>query len=162
MKRIHLLEFEDQVWFPNIFRNYLTEILHYQITTYKIYAPVVGKIKSVLQQTDCKQIIDLCSGLEAARYFKFKRCSKKKKIIRYLGIDVVERIALCISHRKGTLTSVASKTDLPTSQALAETQRKVEVSVLVNNMLHIGSKPNPRPPSPDGSGLCEGSGADSL
>ena len=62
MKRFHLFEFTDQPWLPAMFRIYLVEFLQWQITTYKIYTPLVKKLKDVLQRIDCHQIVDICSG----------------------------------------------------------------------------------------------------
>lgn len=68
MKRINLFEFEDQSWFPSQFRSLITDLLEYQITTFDVYLPVVPKIKEVMENINCHQIIDLCSG-------KFKKHS---------------------------------------------------------------------------------------
>ena len=59
---MRLFEFTDQPWLPSIFRNYVLELLQWQLTTYEIYTPLVTKLKDVLQQIDCHQIVDICSG----------------------------------------------------------------------------------------------------
>ena len=62
MRRVHLFEFEDQTWLPRLFRDYLTGLLHYQITRSRVYAPAARKLKDWMQKTNCTQIVDLCSG----------------------------------------------------------------------------------------------------
>ena len=62
MKRIHLFEFEDQPWFPKLFRRFITDLIQYQQTTFDVYTPVVPKIMEIMQKLNCRQIIDLCSG----------------------------------------------------------------------------------------------------
>jgi hypothetical protein len=62
MKRIHLFEFEDQPWFPKLFRGFMTDLIQYQQTNSDVYTPLVPKIMEIMQKLDCRQIIDLCSG----------------------------------------------------------------------------------------------------
>ena len=62
MKRYHLFEFNDQPWLPAIFRNFLTDILQYHLTSSKVYQPALPLIREVLQKTGYKTVIDLCSG----------------------------------------------------------------------------------------------------
>jgi len=61
-KRIHLFEFEDQKWFPQLLRNYVTDFLQYLANKVKVYEPVVDVINETLQKSDTTQIIDLGSG----------------------------------------------------------------------------------------------------
>lgn len=61
MIRLHLFEFEDQVWFPKRIRNLITDILGHLVKN-DLYLPSTNKIKEVMQQADCDQIIDLCAG----------------------------------------------------------------------------------------------------
>ena len=62
MRRVQLFEFEDQTWLPRMFRDYLTTLLHYQITSSRVYASAAPKLKDGMQQTNCTQIVDLGSG----------------------------------------------------------------------------------------------------
>lgn len=62
MKRIHLFEFEDLAWFPNWSRRCLTRmmvVMHKILNTSGEMAELVNK---VLNKTDSKRIVDLCSG----------------------------------------------------------------------------------------------------
>ena len=62
MGRIHLFEFEDQKWFPDFLRNYMTDFLQYLSNKAKIYKPIVPIIKKGLNESGTNQIIDLGSG----------------------------------------------------------------------------------------------------
>jgi hypothetical protein len=59
VKRRHLFEFMDQTWFPKLFRGFITDLIQYQLAEYDVYAPIVPKIKEVMQKLNCRQIIDL-------------------------------------------------------------------------------------------------------
>ena len=46
MPRFHLLEFEDQRWFPKIIRNYMTDFLQFvtnQFDLFKASVPILQK-----------------------------------------------------------------------------------------------------------------------
>lgn len=60
--RIHLFEWEDQRWFPNMLRNNMTDFLRNVIFWQKIYAPAVDILQKILKVTGHTKIIDLCSG----------------------------------------------------------------------------------------------------
>lgn len=62
MGRIHLFEFEDQKWFPDFLRNYMTDFLQYLSNKAKIYKPIIPIIKKGLNKSGTNQIIDLGSG----------------------------------------------------------------------------------------------------
>lgn len=62
MGRIHLFEFEDQKWFPDFLRNYMTDFLQYLSNKAKIYKPIIPIIKKGLNKSGANQIIDLGSG----------------------------------------------------------------------------------------------------
>lgn len=62
MKRIHLFEFEDQEWFPSLFRSFITDLLHYQLTSFDMYISIIPKLKNIIETLKCQTIVDLCSG----------------------------------------------------------------------------------------------------
>ncbi|MCY2686008.1 hypothetical protein [Salinimicrobium sp. TH3] len=62
MGRLHLFEFEDQKWFPDFLRNYMTDFLQYLSNKAKIYKPIIPIIKQGLNKSGTNQIIDLGSG----------------------------------------------------------------------------------------------------
>jgi len=59
---IHLFEFTDQPWFPQILRQYTTDYLHFVITKAGIYKPAIPILKEVIDKTGIDEIFDLCSG----------------------------------------------------------------------------------------------------
>ncbi len=62
MKRIHLFEFEDLLWFPSWIRSCLTRlivVIHKLLRTEKDLVELVGRS---LQYSSGPSIIDLCSG----------------------------------------------------------------------------------------------------
>lgn len=57
-----LFEFADQPWLPRLFRDLLTELLHYQLDTYRTYWPIIPKLNEALRRSQSTEILDLCSG----------------------------------------------------------------------------------------------------
>src|SRR5258705_12437410 len=62
MKRIHLFEFEDQSWFPNIFREGITDYLQYASDKIDLYKPIMHLIKKGIKESGTNRIVDICSG----------------------------------------------------------------------------------------------------
>ena len=60
MARIHLFEWEDQTWFPSIFRNFITD--HLEFHGRFLYAPAMQKLAEQLENTGHSLVVDLCSG----------------------------------------------------------------------------------------------------
>jgi hypothetical protein len=62
MRRIHLFEFEDQDWFPDMIRTGGTDYLRYFLNAVDFYGPAIPLITHILERTGQSAIIDLCSG----------------------------------------------------------------------------------------------------
>ncbi len=62
MKRVPIFEFEDLPWFPEEFRNSITDMLQMLHNLFGVYEPVVPLIKRVMQHMKTTNVIDLCSG----------------------------------------------------------------------------------------------------
>ena len=62
MKRIHLIEFEDQPWFPGFLRNYMTDLLQFLANKSKLFKPSIGILDDMLKSSKENNIIDLGSG----------------------------------------------------------------------------------------------------
>lgn len=60
--RIHLFEFEDLSWFPDVIRVGGTYYLRYLLIVTDVYKPLIPLILESLSQTNETTIIDLCSG----------------------------------------------------------------------------------------------------
>ena len=62
MKRIHLFEFNDLSWFPDAWRNMLTDYLNFVETKFEMFKYIVPKFREIIDKSPNKNIIDLCSG----------------------------------------------------------------------------------------------------
>jgi hypothetical protein len=62
VKRLQLFEFEDQEWLPNVIRDGITGVLNIMQERWKLYTPIVPRLRVVLRELKAKRIIDLCSG----------------------------------------------------------------------------------------------------
>ncbi len=55
-------EFEDQIWFPRIIRDSMTDYLRFLFRVFNLYKPALPILKDALTKTKTNQILDLCSG----------------------------------------------------------------------------------------------------
>jgi len=62
MDRIHLWEWEDQVWMPAVFRNFITDNLHFMAGFMGLFQPMTDKLYQAMQTCGETRILDLCSG----------------------------------------------------------------------------------------------------
>jgi len=62
MKRLHLFEFEDQSWFPNVIRQGITDYMQYASNKMDLYKNMIPIIKKGIQKSGTGRIIDICSG----------------------------------------------------------------------------------------------------
>ncbi len=62
MKRFQLIEIEDQDWLPTSIRDALTDYLQFVINLTQPYAPIVPQLRHALEETNDRQVVDLCSG----------------------------------------------------------------------------------------------------
>ncbi|HEV8130827.1 MAG TPA: class I SAM-dependent methyltransferase [Acidobacteriota bacterium] len=62
MRRLHLLEIEDQRWCPVSIRDAITDLLQFALNLGNNYACVVPRLRRALERTGTRRIIDLCSG----------------------------------------------------------------------------------------------------
>ena len=62
MDRVHLFEFMDLKWYPNILRMLQTNILQVIMTRTPAFDVLVPYLDRLLQQTNSHRIVDLCSG----------------------------------------------------------------------------------------------------
>lgn len=62
MARIHLIEFHDQTWCPQVLRDCATEYLEFMIRKGRIYDPIGEKLVAAVKRSGATEITDLCSG----------------------------------------------------------------------------------------------------
>lgn len=82
MSRIHLFEFEDLPWFPQVIREGMMDYLRHMISWVEFYKPAAELIKRTLEQSGEKQIIELCAGggggvLKMKKYLRDLDCPAK-------------------------------------------------------------------------------------
>lgn len=58
--RIHFFEWEDQPWFPELFRSFITD--HLVFHARRLFLPLAPKLSETLKTTGNTKIVDLCSG----------------------------------------------------------------------------------------------------
>ena len=74
MSRLHIFEWEDQPWFPELFRNFITDHLVFHVS--RLFLPVVPKLSETMRQTGYANIVDLCSGGGGPLPALVPRCSE--------------------------------------------------------------------------------------
>lgn len=62
MRRLHLIEIEDQAWFPRYLRDAVTDILQFTFNTIGLYRPVIPQLDRALRMSGAQSVVDLCSG----------------------------------------------------------------------------------------------------
>ena len=62
MKRCHLVELEDLLWWPRTFRDAATDYLVAAIRLGKVYNGLVPRLAAAVRESGATQIVDLCSG----------------------------------------------------------------------------------------------------
>jgi hypothetical protein len=62
VRRLHLLELEDQPWFPAVIRDLATDYLQFIQTRFRLDRAMSPLIRGVMEATGERRIIDLCSG----------------------------------------------------------------------------------------------------
>jgi hypothetical protein len=62
MRRVQFIELHEQPWFPASVRDEITDALQFGLNFLKAYAPITPLLRSVLDATEGRSIVDLCSG----------------------------------------------------------------------------------------------------
>lgn len=62
MRRLHLVELEDQPWLPAVIRDGGTDYLAFLLQRLNYYQPAISILEDVLARTDANRVVDLCSG----------------------------------------------------------------------------------------------------
>jgi SAM-dependent methyltransferase len=66
MGRLHLLELEDQPWFPDTWRRFAVDHLSFVEELVDAYRPLTGIARELLEQAPARRLVDLCAGAGAA------------------------------------------------------------------------------------------------
>jgi len=88
MPRFHLIEFEDQQWFPKNIRNYMTDFLGFVTNQFDLFKGAVPILQKGLEKSGGSQIIDLASGgggawLKLVNHLKEKQPNIQVKLTDY-------------------------------------------------------------------------------
>jgi hypothetical protein len=62
MRRVHFIELHEQPWFPSSLRDEITVALQVGLNLLKAYAPIAPLLRSVIDFTRDRSIVDMCSG----------------------------------------------------------------------------------------------------
>lgn len=62
MKRLHLLEIEDQSWCPVAVRDGITDFLQFAVDKADLYRAIVPRLEQALETDASTRVVDLCSG----------------------------------------------------------------------------------------------------
>lgn len=62
MKRLHLLELEDQPWCPKAVRDGATDYLEIVQDVADVFRPIARRLATALQRSHTRTVVDLCSG----------------------------------------------------------------------------------------------------
>jgi hypothetical protein len=62
LPRLHLLEFHEEPWCPEVLRRFATDYLHMVIDRVRIFAKLTPTFAALLRETGELRIVDLCSG----------------------------------------------------------------------------------------------------
>lgn len=60
--RLHLLELEDQRWFPHVIRQGMLDFLRFMISNLKAYDEALPLLETLLRKTGSRHFTDLCAG----------------------------------------------------------------------------------------------------
>lgn len=62
MPRLHLIELEDQPWFPRLIRDLATDYLQFVQVRFRIDRAMTPLVRRALDRSGATEIVDLCSG----------------------------------------------------------------------------------------------------
>ena len=62
MRRVQFIELHEQPWFPSPLRHEITDTLQFGLNLLKAYAPIAPLLRSALDSTQSRSIVDMCSG----------------------------------------------------------------------------------------------------
>lgn len=124
MPRLHLFEWEDQPWFPHLWRNYMTDLLQYAFTKFAHRAAFGTRLLGrALDAAGTDEIVDLCSGSSGALlWFRQKLEEERGRPVRvvltdkYPHVDKFEELAResggRVSFRRESIDATAVPADL--------------------------------------------------
>jgi len=119
MRRVHLFEFEDQTWFPGVFREGITDYLQYASNRVNLYKPLLPVIEKGLKFSRSNKIIDICSGGGGGIlkiYEQLKLDYYNSKVIltdKYPNLDAFRKTSEASKGKIGYVESSIDAVDVP-------------------------------------------------
>src|ERR1700681_3262042 len=65
MRRMHLFEWEDQPWLPQVFRDFITDHLRYthnEAMREPVNVAIAQRLATLFARTQTSRVVDLCAG----------------------------------------------------------------------------------------------------
>lgn len=121
MGRIHLFEWEDLPWFPELLRNFGTDFLQFLANKTKLYQPLIPILKEAIEDSGSPRLIDLASGGGGGLLYLNEELRKEIPDLEmvltdyYPNLPAFERskaLAPNFSYRKESIDARAVPTDL--------------------------------------------------
>jgi hypothetical protein len=87
MRRAQFIELHEQPWFPLSLRHEITDALQFGLNLLKAYAPIAPLLQSSLDSTQCRSIVDMCSGGGGPWLDLSRRLQPDARVFRILLTD---------------------------------------------------------------------------
>jgi hypothetical protein len=135
LKRRHLIELEDQSWFPAVVRDLATDYLHFIETALKVDGAMLPLVERTIVESGATRIVDLCSGGSGPLPVLMRRLREDGLRVTavltdlYPNIAAFERIAAASG---GGITFVADSVD-----ARAVPRALTGLRVIFNGFHHL-------------------------
>lgn len=120
MRRLHLVELHELRWFPDVWRNLLTDVMSYFAEGFKPYHPVADRLWAAMQACGAGSIVDLCSGagksaLTVAQELATRYHSDVSVVLtdKFPNEAAFQRAALESPGTVTTVTTPVEATDVP-------------------------------------------------
>jgi hypothetical protein len=88
MKRLHLFEFNDMGWFPEVLHRFTTDSLTWGIERFQLYAAALPLVERLLSESGKSQVVDLCSGAGGPWPSLYEQLSKRGLAVKFTLTDL--------------------------------------------------------------------------
>jgi len=118
MRRVHLLEIEDQAWCPRPVRDGGTDWLHFMANTHKAFNAIAPRLRDAMRRAGVDRIVDLCSGgggpwLALAPVLEQSGRVEVQLTDYYPNLPALRRICTASDGRIGYRAERVDATDVP-------------------------------------------------
>jgi hypothetical protein len=120
MRRIHLIEFHEQPWFPSFLRDEITDTLQAAMNFFGAYTAVAPLLQSALQATRSPVIVDMCSGgggpwLKLSRRLQAEGCASLRILLtdKYPNLGAFQSASAASQNHIAFHATPVDATDVP-------------------------------------------------